>query len=115
MAGRGCLGQYLSTIFDRVTIRRRRFVGIVRDARSEALRTAPRSELYVPYLEGPAFSMTLLVRTELEANRIVPALRIQMATIDPDLTFVRGGHHLAIGGEPHSFAVILRRRFTPAT
>ena len=35
------LGQYLSTGFDRITTPRRQVVGIVRDARSDTLRTSP--------------------------------------------------------------------------
>ena len=71
------LGQFLSTSFDARGLSRRLVVGVVRDARSATLRGAPPAEVYVPYLEDPSFSMTLLVRTALPIDRIVadPASR----------------------------------------
>jgi hypothetical protein len=57
------IGQFLSTSFDSRSVSRRQVVGIVRDARSESIRSGPPAEVYVPYLEDPSFAMTLLVRT----------------------------------------------------
>jgi putative ABC transport system permease protein len=80
------LGQFLSTSFDARGVSRRQVVGVVRDARSETLRGAPPAEVYVPYLEDPSFAMTLLVRTALPADRIVPALRREIREVSADLS-----------------------------
>jgi putative ABC transport system permease protein len=78
------IGQYLSTSFDRRTISGRRVVGIVRDAKSETLRAPAVAEVYVPFLEDPAFAFTLLVRTTLPLSGIAPTLRGEMRELDPD-------------------------------
>jgi putative ABC transport system permease protein len=80
------LGQFLSTSFDARGVSRRQVVGVVRDVRSETLRGAPPAEVYVPYLEDPSFAMTLLVRTTLPADRIVPALRREIREVSADLS-----------------------------
>jgi len=80
------VGQYLSTSFDRRTTSARRIVGIVRDAQSETLRTPPGAEMYVPYLEDPAFAFTLLVRTALPVSSVAATLRHEMREIDPDIS-----------------------------
>ena len=79
------LGRFLSTSFD-PRIERRLVVGIVRDLRSATLREAPPAEVYVPYLEDPSFAMTLLVRTALPADRLVPMLRHELRQLAPDLS-----------------------------
>ena len=80
------LGQVLSTSFDARGLSRRVVVGVVRDARSATLRGAPPAEVYVPYLEDPSFSMTLLVRTALPIDRIVPTLRREMREVSADMS-----------------------------
>jgi putative ABC transport system permease protein len=80
------LGRSLSTSFDARGVSRREVVGVVRDARSATLRGAPPAEVYVPYLEDPSFSMTLLVRTALPADRIVPVLRGEIREVSADLS-----------------------------
>jgi hypothetical protein len=80
------IGQYLSTSFDARPINRRQVVGIVRDARSETLRGGPPAEVYVPYLEDPSFAMTLLVRTTLPTDQIVPILRRELRNVSADMS-----------------------------
>ena len=80
------LGQFLSTSLDARGLNRRQVVGVVRDARSATLRGVPPAEVYVPYLEDPSFSMTLLVRTPVPADRIVPILRREMRDVNADLS-----------------------------
>jgi predicted permease len=80
------IGQFLSTSFDARPINRRQVVGIVRDARSETLRGGPPAEVYVPYLEDPSFAMTLLVRTILPTDQIVPIIRRELRDVTADMS-----------------------------
>ncbi len=84
-AGRA-LGQYLSTSYDMRVVNRREVVGVVRDVVSETRRAAPPLEVYIPYLEDPSFATTLLVRTTMPADQIVPVLRREIQTGAPDLS-----------------------------
>lgn len=85
------LGQFLSTNYDARVVSRREVVGVVRDIVSEGRREAPPIEVYIPYLEDPSFAMTLLVRTLLPPDQIVPVLRreIQAAASDLSIANVR--------------------------
>ena len=80
------IDQYVSTNFDRRTISARRVVAVVRDAKSETLRSAATPEIYVPYLEDPAFAFTLLARTTLPPSTIAASLRGAMRDVDPDIS-----------------------------
>jgi putative ABC transport system permease protein len=80
------LGQFVSTNFDARVISRREVVGVVRDIVSEGRRDAPPVEVYVPYLEDPSFAMTLLVRTAMTTDQIVPVLRREIQAAAPDLS-----------------------------
>jgi putative ABC transport system permease protein len=80
------IGQFLSTSFDARPVSRRQVVGIVRDARSESIRGGPPAEVYVPYLEDPSFAMTLLVRTTLPTDQIVPLIRRELRRVSADLS-----------------------------
>ncbi len=80
------LEQFLSTSFDRRTTPRRRVVGVVADTRRESPGTPPEPEVYIPYAEDPAFAMTLLVRTTLPPDRIVPSILTTLADLDPALS-----------------------------
>ena len=61
-------------------------VGVVADVRQSGLATPPRPELFYParlYLTAlPSWS--LLVRTALPESKIVPAIRRELANLDPD-------------------------------
>jgi putative ABC transport system permease protein len=80
------IGQLLSTSFDARPVSRRQVVGIVRDARSESIRGGPPAEVYVPYLEDPSFAMTLLVRTTVPTDRMVPMIRGELRRVSADLS-----------------------------
>ena len=80
------IGQFLSTSFDARPVSRRQVVGIVRDARSESIRGGPPAEVYIPYLEDPSFAMTLLVRTTLPADQIVPIIRRELRSVSADMS-----------------------------
>jgi putative ABC transport system permease protein len=80
------LGQPLSTSFDARLIGGRRVVGVVRNVRSEDRRRDAPAEVYVPYLEDPSFATTLLVRTVLPPDRIVPAIRRVLHDVSADLS-----------------------------
>jgi putative ABC transport system permease protein len=80
------LEQFLSTSFDRSTTPRRRVVGIVADTHRDSPGMTPAPEVYIPFAEDPAFAMTLLVRTPLALDRLVPAIRTTVAEVDPQLS-----------------------------
>lgn len=80
------IGQFLSTSFDARPVSRRQVVGIVRDVRSESVRGGPPAEVYVPYLEDPSFAMTLLVRTTVPTDQIVPMIRREIRSVSADLS-----------------------------
>jgi predicted permease len=80
------IGQFLSTSFDARPVSRRQVVGIVRDVRSESIRGGPPAEVYVPYLEDPSFAMTLLVRSTLPTDQIVPIVRRELRNVSPELS-----------------------------
>jgi putative ABC transport system permease protein len=83
--GGEAIGQTLSTSFD-PRLSARRVIGVVRDARSETLRQAAPAEVYTPYLEDPSFAMTVLVRTRLPVDRVVPAIRQQVREVSADIS-----------------------------
>jgi putative ABC transport system permease protein len=80
------IGQFLSTSFDARPVSRRQVVGIVRDARSASIRGGPPAEVYVPYLEDPSFAMTLLVRTTVPADQIVPIIRRELRSVSSEMS-----------------------------
>jgi putative ABC transport system permease protein len=60
-------------------------VGVIRDAhRADVTRTI-RPELYLPTLQNPSRTLTLMVRTAGEPTAIVPAIRRELQVIDPQL------------------------------
>lgn len=80
------IGQFLSTSYDARPVSRRQVVGVVRDARSESIRSGPPAEVYVPYLEDPSLAMTLLIRSELPVPQIVPAIRRELRAVSAELS-----------------------------
>lgn len=80
------VGQFLSTSYDARPISRRQVVGIVRDVRSESLRSEAPAEVYVPYLEDPSFAMTLLVRSGMPLPQLVPAIRRELRGVSTELS-----------------------------
>ncbi len=59
-------------------------VGVVGNARHEGLSSDVESEIYVPYLQQPGNSMQLAVRTDIDPVSLTPAVRAQIAGLDPE-------------------------------
>jgi putative ABC transport system permease protein len=55
---------------------------VVSDTRSGALEQEPGPEIFVPYLQQPSFSMTFLLRTEVDPNMLAGALRNAVQQVD---------------------------------
>jgi putative ABC transport system permease protein len=62
----------------------REIVGIVKDVRHASLEASAVPEMYVPFLQKPVNTMTLVVRTATDAALLVPAAREVIRTVDPD-------------------------------
>jgi putative ABC transport system permease protein len=61
----------------------RQVVGIVRGTRHFGLEAPPKPEIYLPYTQAPSPFMTLVVRTQGDPSGLVPAIRREIAAIDP--------------------------------
>jgi predicted permease len=61
-------------------------VGIVEDARNDGLRSAPRPAVYVPYTFSMAEGTEILVRSQVPPLGLLPAVREQLRTVNPDQT-----------------------------
>ena len=107
------IGQFLSTSFDARPVSRRQVVGIVRDARSESIRGGPPAEVYVPYLEDPSFAMTLLVRTPLPTEQIVPLIRRELRTVSADLSTANVRNSMTSSGTRSGLPDSVRSSFPP--
>jgi putative ABC transport system permease protein len=59
-------------------------VGIVADVKESGLTEAADSGLYLPYIERPSASMTLVIRTTSEPLALAAAVRNQILTVDKD-------------------------------
>jgi predicted permease len=60
-------------------------VGIVADIRHRGPATKPRSEVYKPYAQNSMPFMAVVVRTEGNPAGLVPAIRVALARLDPQL------------------------------
>ena len=60
-------------------------VGVVGDVRPRELRLAPRAEIYLPHLQNPWPSLSLVLRVRGDPEQLVGALRREAASIDPNL------------------------------
>jgi putative ABC transport system permease protein len=58
-------------------------VGVVRDVRHGSLDAAPVPEMYIPYLQKPAISMTLVMRTAADPASLAPLARDVIRAVDP--------------------------------
>jgi predicted permease len=71
----------------------RRIVGVVESIKPQGLDSMPQPEIFVPYtqldtllmMDGPAGSMTLVARTDGDPIGLAPAIRSQVARLDPRL------------------------------
>ncbi|HTY05936.1 MAG TPA: ABC transporter permease [Gemmatimonadales bacterium] len=62
-------------------------VGVIGDTHGEALDVAPVPEVSFPYQQGPQPLITLVIRTAGDPYGLAPAIRHELAAIDPQLPF----------------------------
>src|SRR5262249_50283252 len=86
-------------------------VGVAGDVKNDGLELDPQPQLYLPFAQLAWGNMNLLVRTASEPHAIVPAVRAQIAAIDPDqpITNVRTVSELMNGSraDPRFMMVLL--------
>jgi predicted permease len=68
-----------------------RIVGVVADGKYTTLTEAPRAALFVPILQFYNSTTTLLVRTAMPPEQVVPELRAAVSALDPQLTLYSVG------------------------
>lgn len=61
----------------------RQIVGIVRSTRHFGLEAPPKPEIYLPHTQAPCPFMILVVRTKGDPSGLLPAIRHEIAAIDP--------------------------------
>jgi ABC-type antimicrobial peptide transport system permease subunit len=59
-------------------------VGVAADIRNRGLALDPQPQLYLPFPQLPWGNMNLIVRTATEPHSMAPAVRAQIAALDPD-------------------------------
>jgi putative ABC transport system permease protein len=62
-------------------------VGIVQDTHGEGLELKPKPEISYPAMQSPDPVMTLVVRTSGDPHRVLPAIRRELAAVDPQQSF----------------------------
>ena len=78
------IGRRLGSGFDNDGIWRE-VVGVVRDVRSRRPDAPPDPELYVPFVQFPVSSLAFTVRSSGSPESLVPAIRQELAQLDPTL------------------------------
>jgi putative ABC transport system permease protein len=63
----------------------REIVGVVADVKSRKLTSENRPELYVPHSQASAAAMTIVARTEIEPQSVLPALRRTVEVLNKDV------------------------------
>jgi predicted permease len=77
IGARGHLNQTDGTPFE--------VIGLVGDVRNDGLKGAPEAEVYISSAVYPMNPMSILVRSPLPAERLVPDIRRTVASVDPTL------------------------------
>jgi ABC-type antimicrobial peptide transport system permease subunit len=62
-----------------------RIVGVVADVRSTGLNTPPEPDYFLPALQRPETFTNILVRTNMSASAMTPAVRDALRSVAPDL------------------------------
>src|SRR5438309_1477656 len=78
--GRDAIGQHIG--FGEPSPTWKEVVGVVADAREDALEKEPGPEMFVPYLQQPSFSMTFMLRTESSPLMLAGGVREAVLNID---------------------------------
>src|SRR5579875_1914768 len=80
-------------------------VGVVGNIHHEGLSQETEAEFYVPYLQSPSDSMQLAIRTAVDPDSIVSAVRAQVRDVDPDQPL----YHVTTLGQTLSESLAPRR------
>jgi ABC-type antimicrobial peptide transport system permease subunit len=64
-------------------------VGVVADVRSTSLNTPPEADYFLPALQRPETFTNILVRTNVGAAAMAPAVREALRVLDPDLPLLQ--------------------------
>jgi putative ABC transport system permease protein len=62
-------------------------IGVARDTHGEALDVAAVPEVSYPFEQGPEPYLTLVIRSKSDPHRLVPAIRRELAAIDPEQSY----------------------------
>ena len=81
--GRSALGQVITLGFEKETPHT--IVGVVKDVHHFGLQKDAAPEVYVTYLQHPASTMTVVLRTDHDPRRLVGPLRREVRNLDPQL------------------------------
>jgi putative ABC transport system permease protein len=60
-------------------------IGVVRDAKQDALEQAVRPEVYMTYLQQPRLTLSIAIRTDGDPLAVVPSLRTTLQSLDRDI------------------------------
>ncbi|MGB9467079.1 MAG: ABC transporter permease [Candidatus Acidiferrum sp.] len=80
--GQNPIGKHLANSRDML---QREIVGVVADVKFNALNAANTEEMYLPMAQVPWPTTTLLVRSEVNSQSLVNAVRAKIAKVDPNL------------------------------
>jgi putative ABC transport system permease protein len=80
-AGKNAVGLRLASSGDHIM---REIVGVVGDVKFDGPAQPDREELYFPYLQVPRGAMTFVLRSGVSTDKMVAALRHEVARLDPD-------------------------------
>ncbi len=80
--GQNPIGKHLANSRDML---QREIVGVVADVKFNALNAANTEEMYLPMAQVPWPTTTLLVRSEVNSQSLVSAVRAKIAEVDPNL------------------------------
>jgi putative ABC transport system permease protein len=79
-------------------------VGVVADVKTTGLDEAPKPVLYYPYPQSSGLAANLVVRTNVDPNTVVAAIRSEVRNIEPDVaTFGVSSMQQLISDSPASF------------
>ena len=69
----------------------REVIGVVGDVRDAALGAQPVPESFIPHAQVPLNAMAVVVRTigEMQIESVLPAIRVRLATLDPEVPMIR--------------------------
>lgn len=63
----------------------REIIGVVGDVKARKLTTESTAELYLPHAQAPSGSMTIVARTQMEPQALLPSLRESVQALNKDL------------------------------